>query len=587
MGRYKYFLYIFFLWSVSVFGDISPVTQKGYTIYPIGNSQIEMTSEKVDITLFPSHAEVKASFIMNNTGPEIEILVGFPNFALSEWSKRIKKGCPTWTSGVIDFSVTVGNEKIKLPKLDRKALFTRKKYFTWKQKFPSHQETEIKVKYWVSTHTGSDKGTKNQRIKDFSYILWSGGPWKGPIGKARISIDFSNLKEPEFFKIKPWGFKLDGKKITWEIEDFEPTQFYLPGIRIQYRDSASGPFSKIGRKVTKLNLKEISEYDWQKVVTQIDAVANDKSLPEIVRLEKLGKIKNDDWRVTKHLFEIVRKISDEIAENKNFEDEFGYYSFRLLGEAQCLSCWPQMVKRLNSGAGFNERKRLFLVYLERVKNPMVINPLIDWIKNNSLKEDYIESAGCVLAEYPRALVPIMKLITKEKMSREHERIFVEVACRICRYSPPVPGQATFSDISLFDREYTEVEVKRKKLAIIYYAMGEEKSYLFKDAENSEKSLWAEFVDKLYRQLNMNWYADYLAGIIPKQDLVLKEEKDVASYIDIQKKLYVSGKLMEVKQYENGNLILHEFRDDNGKILNRFFKDRSNCHQFDWWKKLKQ
>ncbi|MFA5034065.1 MAG: DUF4424 family protein, partial [bacterium] len=71
-----------------------------------------------------------------------------------------------------------------------------------------------------------------------SYILETGAGWKGPIGKANITIDLNKCyKKGDIFSIVPEDYILtkDGK-IKWELKNFEPDEdiqvIIQPGVQL-------------------------------------------------------------------------------------------------------------------------------------------------------------------------------------------------------------------------------------------------------------------------------------------------------------------------------------------------------------------
>ena len=180
--------------AIVAFGDIAPVTPAAHGLLCIDEGgTVEMRSERVSIVLFPSHAEVSAVFEMRNlSDDDATVTVGFPSTA----ARALEKGRPAWSGGLQEMAVEVDGEVVSL----RKPVDDNERYAnpfgTWPQTFPGKATTRVHVSYWTSTHTGKNKADGSERVKHFSYVLLTGGAWRGDIAHAVVTVDLSRLADP-------------------------------------------------------------------------------------------------------------------------------------------------------------------------------------------------------------------------------------------------------------------------------------------------------------------------------------------------------------------------------------------------------
>jgi hypothetical protein len=58
------------------------------------------------------------------------------------------------------------------------------------------------------------------------YILTTGKPWKGNIGKAVVTFELMNISPVRIDKeyTLPSGYKIDSNKLIWQFNNFEPEE---------------------------------------------------------------------------------------------------------------------------------------------------------------------------------------------------------------------------------------------------------------------------------------------------------------------------------------------------------------------------
>jgi len=227
-----------------------PIMPGGSTIKPEGRTPIEMQAEKVTINVrkatkadnavinfdpewygydyypvwFPAVAEVEAEFTMNNpTSEKVSMAVWFPLASTLEderWESRggevvpsikrfqvIVKGKP------VDYSVSElpnpqGGDSPPLP------------WASFPVTFPAKENVKIKVSYVVPAERPESKS--KGLIMDFHYIFQTGAGWAGPIGKAVLVVNLPYPASPETIVAMPGGGQVNGERVRWTWENFEP-----------------------------------------------------------------------------------------------------------------------------------------------------------------------------------------------------------------------------------------------------------------------------------------------------------------------------------------------------------------------------
>ena len=340
------------LHAVSALGDIAPVVPAAHGLLCIDESKtVEMRSERVSIVLFASHAEVSAVFEMRNTGEEAAVTIGFPSPA----ARTLEKGRPAWSGGLQDMEVEVNGEEMALHKpVDDNERYANP-FVTWSQTFPGRATTRIRVSYWVSTHTGNNKADGSERVKNFQYILLTGGAWRGAIGHATITVDLSHLAAPNLHAYWPFGFTYDETKMTlrWDLPEFEPTPHFLDEIGIRYTDGPGPKGYTQGADLTKL-----SEPIWEPAVRAIDFIAQDAQTEIPDRIALLCKFENctfrtmnrTHWRIQQHVYRVIRQLGQQMVGKESIAG-FTWREGGILGRAQCRGCFDAFLQQLATDAG--------------------------------------------------------------------------------------------------------------------------------------------------------------------------------------------------------------------------------------------
>ncbi len=221
-----------------------PLQPAGSSIGPEGQTQVEMVSETVTLSIVPAtdyspdnynpigsylQADVQASFTMRNTGTTTEQMnVRFPLMNLDGWGDGYGnfpkvEAFQVWINGAfieyeeIEESNTAGYEDQPIS------------WAAFPVTFAVNKDVLIEVAYTL-------RPTGYYPLADFYYLLQTGSGWKGTIGSGDIFLVLpyevniyntilnyasdSTMPAPE----------MDGHQAHWHFENLEPTQDENIGI---------------------------------------------------------------------------------------------------------------------------------------------------------------------------------------------------------------------------------------------------------------------------------------------------------------------------------------------------------------------
>ncbi len=553
--------------------DVAPTTQNGETIFCAPGTDVEMRAERVAVTLFPSHAEVDATFIMFNPGEEVTMKVGFP---AEPPSGELKKGEKDMNGGVRDFCV-YSNGELRRANTPVAPVHHWGDFLAWDQEFRAKSETKLRVTYWGSTHAGYSKVKRRafpaERIKEFSYILLSGALWKGRIGKATIVFDLSKLESPLVYEISPFGFEYKDGKIVWRLTDFEPTQYFIPRLTIKYLDRM--PRNDGEERPEPISLRDAARANWKADITLIEGIMRDKGLSPGERLDRISKVKfiGDgygeaiDWRVRLRAYEAARELGKEIAADEKFEGPLSIYACSLLGLAQCTECISLLLKQAFAASDSGVRRDA-LHCLRRFYSPKVAGPLLERLLQENKEDDVVLDAlaNALTEQCEHAIVPVLQAIGSGKAPKGRKSVLVRIAREMAVASPPLPGGHPW--VSLIDiRPIEEKDLPGHILSLAEFAGGHRWSSFPRPGAGGPDSPWPKIAQSLYRMIGFSTYADCLDEATAKKS-VRKERKvlRVKGFSRIEK-TYLNDKLMEAVIYErNGRIGYHGLRNDERTVV---------------------
>ena len=196
----------FCLLASAVYADIAPKpSAHPQTPSPLGvdlpGVEVEMVSEDVSLLLRhdkPKHdkLEVVAVFRMKNHGPTATFETGFP---IGPY-RNIESFSVEIDSKPVDFDVIDrGSDTARQPAFGRRSSIgsNHDYWYVWNATYPAGVTSVHVVRYVLDIFrpTGSQQA---------GYVLHTGEWWKGPIGKARVTLRCDNgLALDHFLTVSP------------------------------------------------------------------------------------------------------------------------------------------------------------------------------------------------------------------------------------------------------------------------------------------------------------------------------------------------------------------------------------------------
>jgi len=210
---------LLFVAAIQADADSSSLFRIAETVQPVKNNNVRMVEEKVDIQVYGGWSVVRCEFVFRNeSGKEQAVLMGFPASMIG-----IEDGEIDETTRLRDFKIyDDGVEKeAKLEKAQDESAEADgiAEWYTWDIHFQGGEERKI-----VNTYRTQNYDAPWGRST--GYILKTGAPWKGTIGKAVITFELMDIAPSNIYadNTSPKGYRTDKNKVIWEMEDFEPTE---------------------------------------------------------------------------------------------------------------------------------------------------------------------------------------------------------------------------------------------------------------------------------------------------------------------------------------------------------------------------
>ncbi len=255
---------------VITLGEKKTKTEKEY----LGNDRWEEVEVPIYLT------RVSAIFYLENKGPATELEVGFPSYyadELKEFTAKVdgievtprlvkdgRSGAPsppgeTGKGGRPSFTgkgeePARGGGKIAEGKGELKGQVWYTYWLVWDMEFAGNEKHTVEVSYYVETEREYDRDITSQdggwvglnpkgeegkmRAVRTGYILKTGAPWNGPIGKVVVELKLTNgLTNKNLRSCNHWKPSKDNRSVRWECEKLEPSQdisiTYNPEIAIE------------------------------------------------------------------------------------------------------------------------------------------------------------------------------------------------------------------------------------------------------------------------------------------------------------------------------------------------------------------
>lgn len=206
--------------KLPVYADSSNLYRSAGTIEPIENKNVTMVEENVYIKVFGGTSAARCEFVFkNDSTSEQDVLMGFPASRIMEGSVIDE------TTKLSDFKVFENGEE-KPAKLEKAKDISKtiqvgdiSEWYTWNVHFKGGEEKRIENTYTAQNYDAP-------WARRVGYILKTGAPWKGNIGKATITFELMDISPAKINTeyTKPAGYRIEKNKVIWEYKNFEPEE---------------------------------------------------------------------------------------------------------------------------------------------------------------------------------------------------------------------------------------------------------------------------------------------------------------------------------------------------------------------------
>lgn len=222
---------LLFISAVIALGDAAPilVAQSG-TVKPIQATDIVLKEETIDIHLYPEKYSVTVNYTFVNTGPDQEVVMGFPN----------REG--DYLATIEDFKAFDQDKRLQVFRrydLDNQENGEKECYECFRVSFTKGEHKKIKNTY--SQIYQENGGESSELILRATYILRTGALWRDKIGSIKARIFFHQIPPEEF----------QDRVCFFNEGDIKKGGVVRPGIRLRpvtykrYDDRVEMEFSNI------------------------------------------------------------------------------------------------------------------------------------------------------------------------------------------------------------------------------------------------------------------------------------------------------------------------------------------------------
>jgi len=208
------------------FADDASIGRDAEGVFPVHSSDVTMLEESVEIRLsspypdsWPIYSQVTCQFVFRNeSGSSVDVEMAFPaSVREDEFTER-------GDTRIHDFRASVDGQELDVslepassgpedapPEYDWWYVFT--------VPFAPGETRTVCNAYWVKNLTNSIGQVR------LAYVLRTGRYWKGPIGRATVTVHLGPVRPYQIMSLVPnrWVFSPDGRTTTWTREDFEPS----------------------------------------------------------------------------------------------------------------------------------------------------------------------------------------------------------------------------------------------------------------------------------------------------------------------------------------------------------------------------
>jgi hypothetical protein len=177
-----------------------------------GAPGISLQAEYVRARLFPESDSlyVECLFYLHNSGETRDLTVGFP-----EETMGVVGESPVPFLFFRSYRNGVELQATRHPGKGGGDAGSRG-WWTKQVTFPTGDTTVIRDVY------AARPGTRAPDLRLFSYTLWTGKTWDGPIGSADIVVSVAGASPGLALAARPGGYAFSDGEYRWHFRDFEP-----------------------------------------------------------------------------------------------------------------------------------------------------------------------------------------------------------------------------------------------------------------------------------------------------------------------------------------------------------------------------
>ena len=194
----------------------------GYGVVPLDNDQVTMAAERVEAEIRGDQAWVTCVFTFTNTGPAVEVLMGFPQ------AQSLMGG----ESKLMDFRAFVDSEDVPVifrPNAQPQGDWDYAGWYTFNVSFAAGQTRVVRNTYHGRLNLVSNGS------RAFEYILHTGATWRDAIEQVDIVVRWQKDRDvrPDTISASPSGYVQGQRELHWHFIDLEPD--HEDDIRVFFR----------------------------------------------------------------------------------------------------------------------------------------------------------------------------------------------------------------------------------------------------------------------------------------------------------------------------------------------------------------
>lgn len=186
---------------------------------------IQMTSERVDMLLFPGFAVVRGSYQFQNlTDSSITLHTGYPIGAYTpDMHLSGQENVNIHLSELFELQVFVNGERQSIITPDQ----VHGNWHLWQTEFTADELTEIVVYFIVDTNASRAlKGYDSERSNGFVYLLESGKQWAGKIERGNMLVHLQEGVTPSniigIYPTDGWFYSAPHSVLHFPFLNLEP-----------------------------------------------------------------------------------------------------------------------------------------------------------------------------------------------------------------------------------------------------------------------------------------------------------------------------------------------------------------------------